>query len=66
MEKIRKFLAETKGHRAVKIEHFFSDLIGFIRSVNQLRKDDAFTDQEIDRLKKQVTKAGAALIEDDD
>ncbi|KAK0155410.1 Transposon TX1 uncharacterized protein [Merluccius polli] len=66
VEKIRRFLAETKGLRAVKTEQFFPDLNGFIRSINQLRKDDAFSDQEIYRLKKLVTKAKAALIEDDD
>ncbi|KAI3376787.1 hypothetical protein L3Q82_000387 [Scortum barcoo] len=31
VEKIRRFLAETKGQRAVKTEQFFPDLNGFIR-----------------------------------
>ncbi|KAI3365342.1 hypothetical protein L3Q82_010130 [Scortum barcoo] len=52
VEKIRRFLAETKGQRAVKTEQFFPDLNGFIRSVNQLRKEDVFSDQEIYRLRK--------------
>ncbi|KAI3360881.1 hypothetical protein L3Q82_012889, partial [Scortum barcoo] len=46
------FKQETKGQRAVKTEQFFPDLNGFIRSVNQLRKDDVFSDQEIYRLRK--------------
>ncbi|KAI3357334.1 hypothetical protein L3Q82_015491 [Scortum barcoo] len=66
VEKIRRFLAETKGQRAVKTEQFFPDLNGFIGSVNRLRKEDVFSDQEVYRLRKLVTKARAALIEDDD
>ncbi len=66
VEKIKRFLAETKGQRAVKTEQVFPDLNGFIRSVNRLRKEDMFSDQEVYRLKKLVTKAKAALIEDDD
>ncbi len=66
VEKIKRFLTETKGQRAVKPEQFFPDLNGFIRSVNRLRKEEVFSDQEVYRLKKLVTKAKAALIEDDD
>ena len=65
VKNIKKFLAETKGHMAVKIEQFFPDLIAFIRLVNRLREDNAFSDQEIYSLKRMVTKARAALIEDD-
>ncbi len=64
--KIKRFLTETKGQRAVKPEQFFPDLNGFIRSLNRLRKEEVFSDQEVNRLKKLVTKAKAALIEDDD
>lgn len=66
LKNIKKFLLETKGQRAIKPELFFPDLEGFIKSVNRLRGEGVFTDQEIYRLKKLVTKARATLIEDDD
>lgn len=67
LEKIKKVLLETKGQRAVKTETFFPDLRGFIKSVTQLRKgEDSFSDQEIYRLRKIVTKVRSQIIEDDD
>lgn len=72
LEKIKKFLVETKGWRAIKPELFFPDLNSFIRSVNRLRGDVLFvwffffTDHEVYRLKKIMTKARATQIEDDD
>ena len=67
MDKIKKFLQDTKGIKAVKTEQFFPDLRGFIRSVAWLRTDtEGFTKQEGYRLKKLVTKVRAQLIEDDD
>ena len=53
LEKIKRFLSQTKGQRAVKTEQFFPELKGFVRSVAELRKEEgAFSDQEIYRLKK--------------
>ena len=67
LDKIKKFLQDTKGIKAVKTEQFFPDLRGFIRSVAWLRTDtEGFTKQEGYRLKKLVTKVRAQLIEDDD
>ena len=66
LEKIKRFLSQTKGQRAVKTEQFFPELKGFVRSVAELRKEEgAFSDQEIYRLKKIVTKVKAQLINDD-
>lgn len=64
MGKIRKFLSDTKGQRAVNTECFFPDLKGFIKSVYHFKKENVFSEQEIYRLKKLITKAKAALIED--
>lgn len=68
IDKISKFLSDTKGLRGLKIEDFFPDLRGFVKSVTLLIKQDgAFSDQEIWRLKKMVTKVKKATpIEDDD
>lgn len=47
-------------------ENFLPDLTGFIRSVNQLTRENIFNDQEVFRLRKLVNKARATLLEDDD
>ncbi|TWW74449.1 hypothetical protein D4764_14G0004520 [Takifugu flavidus] len=62
--KIKKFLSDTKGQRAVRTESFFPDLNGFIRSVNRFTKENVFSEQEVYRLMKLVTKAKSALLED--
>ena len=53
---------QTKGQNAVKTEQFFPDLKGFVRSVAELRKEEAtLSDQKIYRRRKIVRKGKAQL-----
>ena len=66
LEKIKKFLSDTKGLRGLQIEDFYPDLKGFVRSVTLLMKESVFTDQEVYRLKKMVSKVKTMLNNDDE
>ena len=68
LTRIRKFLQDSKGKRAVKAESFFTDLKCFVDSAKMLMKkpaalgEEAFTDREVFRLKKIVQKIGDISI----
>lgn len=65
--RIRSFLQETKGMRLVKVEEYFPDLQLFLDSVKFFSKNagcpgqQAFTDQEVYRLKKLVVKVRSQI-----
>lgn len=63
---IRDFLKRTKNKQGVRVEEYFPDIMGFIDSVQCYRKDSGdktFTDQEIARLKKFLTKLRQENVE---
>lgn len=55
-EDIREFLRDTKWQKNVVIEEFFPDLKQFIHDVIYFRREGAFLEVEIYRLKKLITK----------
>ncbi len=69
--RIRTFLKETKGVRAVKVEDFFPDLQLFHDSVRFFMRNmdslgqPSFTDREIFRLKKLLLKVRAQIANDE-
>ncbi len=46
----------TKNLRKVKIEDYFPDIMQFIEKIKTFRSENCFTDQEVYRLKKILTK----------
>lgn len=55
-EDISNFLKETKGQKNVRVENYFIDGQQFINDVCHHRREGAFTDRELYRLKKFVSK----------
>ncbi|KAM3619344.1 uncharacterized protein V6R79_006715 [Siganus canaliculatus] len=69
-QRIRAFLRNSKGQRAVKVEDFFPDLQLFMDSVRFFMKnagglEPSFIDQEVFRLKKLLLKVRVQLASDD-
>ncbi|KAL7833192.1 hypothetical protein SRHO_G00302100 [Serrasalmus rhombeus] len=65
LKMIRDFLESTKHAKGVRVEDHFPDRIGFVQSVQYLQNnsgEEGFTDQEIFRLKKIVTKLNHQLM----
>lgn len=56
VDDIRTFLKVTKNLRKVKIDEYFPDIMQFTEKVKLFRSESCFTDQEVYRLKKIVTK----------
>lgn len=71
VQRIRNFLRDTKGMRAVKVEEHFPDLQLFHDSVRYFMENSAdlgqpsFTDQEIFRLRMFIVKVRNQLSNDD-
>ncbi|KAK3558043.1 hypothetical protein QTP86_006421 [Hemibagrus guttatus] len=55
-EDIKEFLRNTKGQKNVVLEEFFPDRKQFIHDVKFFRREGAFVDVEIFRLKKLITR----------
>ncbi|KAK3510779.1 hypothetical protein QTP70_022486 [Hemibagrus guttatus] len=55
-EDIKEFLRNTKWQKNVALEEFFPDLKQFIHDVKFFRREGAFVDVEIFRLKKLITR----------
>lgn len=53
---IKSFLKITKNVKKVKLEEYFPDIIQFIEKVKIFRSESCFTNQEVYRLKKIITK----------
>lgn len=53
---IKSFLKITKNVKTVKLEEYFPDIIQFIEKVKIFRSESCFTNQEVYRLKKIITK----------
>ncbi len=56
IDDIKSFLMTTKNLRKVKIEDYFPDIMQFIEKIKTFRSENCFTDQEVYRLKKILTK----------
>jgi len=56
VEEIKNFLDVTKNMRGVKIAEYFPDIKQFIEKVKVFRGKNSFTDQDVFRLKKILTK----------
>ncbi|KAK3555034.1 hypothetical protein QTP86_005696 [Hemibagrus guttatus] len=67
-EDIKEFLRNAKWQKNVALEEFFPDRKQFIHDVKFFRREGAFVDVEIFRLKKLITRAvsgqGAQVVED--
>ncbi|KAK3521892.1 hypothetical protein QTP70_019009, partial [Hemibagrus guttatus] len=57
-EDIKEFLRNTKWQKNVALEEFFPDRKQFIHDVKFFRREGAFVDVEIFRLKKLITREG--------
>ncbi|XP_028312833.1 uncharacterized protein LOC114469487 [Gouania willdenowi] len=70
-QRIKSFLKDTKGMRLVRLEAYFSDLQVFHDSVGHFMRNpgnlgqDVFSEQEIFRLKKFLTKIRKRASQDD-
>lgn len=64
-EDIKEFLKNTKWQKNVAIEEFFPDCKQFLHDVRHFRKEGAFIDVEIFRLKKLITKVNREYSDDD-
>lgn len=53
---IKSFLKMTKNVKKVKLEEYFPDIVQFIEKVKFFRSESCFTNQEVYRLKKILTK----------
>ena len=68
---IKKFLQDTKGVKGVQVENFFPDLELFLESIRfYIRKPNepgqpGFSDPEVHRLRKWVTRVNLLLTDDD-
>ena len=56
VEDIKAFLSKTKHARNVMIDHFFPDVEQFMDKTTQFMSESGFTDREVWRLKKMLSK----------
>jgi len=66
VDEIKKFLKVTKNMRGVKVEEYFPDLRRLLENIRSLMSEGRFTDKEVYRLKKIVTKIQLQLNNDDE
>lgn len=66
VDEIKKFLKVTKNMRGVQIVEYFPDLRRLLENIKCLMSEGRFTDKEVYRLKKIVTKIQLQLSNDDD
>lgn len=59
VDDIKSFLKETKNARKVRIEEFFPDVVQFIEKAKLFKSEGSFTNQEVYRLKKILSKLNA-------
>lgn len=65
VEKISKFLKDTKGLPGVQVEDYFPDRSAFIDDVKFLMKEGVFADKEVYRLRKIVSKLKKQILNDE-
>jgi len=61
MDDIRTFLKETKHGRNVRIGDLFADVEQFYTKMKSFMSDGFFTEQEVYRLKKVITKLNTIM-----
>ncbi len=66
VDEIKKFLKVTKNMRGVQIVEYFPDLRRLMENIKCLMSEGRFTDKEVYRLKKIVTKIQLQLSNDDE
>lgn len=66
VDEIKKFLKVTKNMRGVKIDEYFPDLKRLLENIRCSMNEGRFSDKEVYRLKKIVTKIQLQLTNDDE